>query len=222
MRGARNWGASLLVIAWAMTGCAHIPESWNEALSPLTAALPGTAAKPSTEHIAVVAEKPAAHSITTAAPSAPKMPQAETAGPTDDVTVEELAVHYAMEMVGRPYNFGSTSPSKGFDACGLVHYSFAKAGAKIPRSHDEQRKASGRVFVSQLRLGDLVYFDLQGKKNSHVGIYIGDGRFVHASPSGNRVRMDRIDTPYWQQLLSEARRLDARRVSQPSFTSTEG
>jgi cell wall-associated NlpC family hydrolase len=195
-----------------MTGCAHIPEAWNEALSPLTAALSATETQDN-EQKAVVAEKPPTNPVTTAPPSLPTMPQAEAQDATDDVTVEELAVHHAMTMVGRPYKVGSTSPSKGFDACGLVHFSFAKAGAKIPRAHDEQRKASARVFVSQLRLGDLVYFDLEGKKNSHVGIYIGDGRFVHASPLGKRVRMDRIDTPYWQQLLSEARRLDARRVS---------
>ena len=160
----------------------------------------------------VPAEKAPAHSGTTTAPTDQKMAP-ESAARADDVPVEELAVHYAMEMVGRPYKLGATSPSKGFDACGLVHYSFAKAGAKMPRAHDEQRKASGRVFVSQLRLGDLVYFNLEGKKNSHVGIYIGDGRFVHASPSRKRVRMDRIDTPYWQEILSEARRLDVRRVS---------
>jgi cell wall-associated NlpC family hydrolase len=212
MRGARNRGRMLWVIAWAMTGCAHIPESLNDALSPLAAALPGTAAKPSHE-TEVPAEKAPAHSGTTTAPTDQKMAQAESAARADDVPVEELAVHYAMEMVGRPYKLGATSPSKGFDACGLVHYSFAKAGAKMPRAHDEQRKASGRVFVSQLRLGDLVYFNLEGKKNSHVGIYIGDGRFVHASPSRKRVRMDRIDTPYWQEILSEARRLDVRRVS---------
>jgi cell wall-associated NlpC family hydrolase len=211
MRGARNWGGMLLVIAWAMAGCAHLPESWNDALSPLAAALPGTTAKPSNEQTASTAEKAPAYSGNTTAPATPKAPQTEAADRGDDISVEEMAVHYAMEMVGRPYKLGSTSP-KGFDACGLVHYSFAKAGAKIPRTHEEQRKASGRVFVSLLRLGDLVYFNLDGKKNSHVGIYIGDGRFVHASPSGKRVRMDRIDTPYWREILSEARRLDARRV----------
>jgi cell wall-associated NlpC family hydrolase len=212
MRGAWKWAGTLSVIACAMAGCTHIPDSLKDALSPLAAALPGTTAKPANEQTALVAEKAPAHSGSTIVPASPKAPQEEAAARSDDVSVEEMAVHYAMEMVGRPYKLGSTSPGKGFDACGLVHYSFAKAGAKIPRTNDEQRKASGRVFLSLLRLGDLVYFDLDGKKNSHVGIYIGDGRFVHASPSGKRVRMDRIDTPYWQQMLSEARRLDARRV----------
>jgi cell wall-associated NlpC family hydrolase len=81
----------------------------------------------------------------------------------------------------------------------------------VPRNSAELRSTSGRILVSNVRMGDLLYFDLDGKKNSHVGIYIGDGRFVHASPVLRRVRMDRIDTPYWQRLLSEARRLDARR-----------
>jgi len=63
--------------------------------------------------------------------------------------------------------------------------------------------------VSHLRHGDLVFFDLQGKKNSHVGIYVGDGQFVHAPSTGKRVRKDRLDSPFWRKHLSEARRFDA-------------
>lgn len=141
----------------------------------------------------------------------PMPPAAVLVESDEEITVAELAVHHAMTMIGRQYRRRAASPQRGFDASGLVHYSFAKAGGAIPRQHDGQRRASGRIFVSNLRLGDLVYFDADGKKHSHVGIYIGDGRFVHASPTLRRVRMERIDTPYWQQLLSEARRLDTRR-----------
>src|SRR2546422_440862 len=69
--------------------------------------------------------------------------------------------------------------------------------------------AAGRIRVSHLRHGDLLFFDLQGKRNSHVGIYVGDGQFVHAPSTGKRVRKDRLDSPYWRKHLSEARRFDA-------------
>ena len=60
--------------------------------------------------------------------------------------------------------------------------------------------------VASLRRGDLVFFDLEGKKNSHVGIYLGEGRFVHAPSSGKSVRNDALSNPYWKKHLSEVRR----------------
>ena len=66
--------------------------------------------------------------------------------------------------------------------------------------------ASSHIRVSELRRGDLIFFDQEGKKNSHVGIYVGNGEFVHAPSSGKRVRRDRLDAPYWSRHLSEARR----------------
>ena len=109
-------------------------------------------------------------------------------------------------MVGRPYKFGGASPS-GFDCSGLVLYSYKLAGLSLPRDTEHQRQASRIVRVSSLRRGDLLFFDQQGKKNSHVGIYLGDGQFVHAPSSGKHVRKDTLDAPYWKKHLSEARRV---------------
>jgi cell wall-associated NlpC family hydrolase len=68
-------------------------------------------------------------------------------------------------------------------------------------------KASQPLRGANLRRGDLLFFDEEGKKKSHVGIYLGDGKFVHAPSSGKHVRTDRLDAPYWRKHLSEARRV---------------
>jgi cell wall-associated NlpC family hydrolase len=110
-------------------------------------------------------------------------------------------------MVGKPYRYGGESPSAGFDCSGLVQYSFRQAGLRVPRSTEAQLRASRRVPRSQLRPGDLVFFDQDGKKKGHVGIYLGNGRFVHAPSSGKRVRTDSLDSRYWKRHLSDTRRL---------------
>jgi cell wall-associated NlpC family hydrolase len=121
--------------------------------------------------------------------------------------VADRAASQAVKMVGRPYHYGGASPA-GFDCSGLVLFSYQQAGLKLPRDTEHQRLASNPVRVSSLRRGDLVFFDHEGKKNSHVGIYLGDGTFVHAPSSGKRVRTDRLDSAYWKKHLSEARRLN--------------
>jgi cell wall-associated NlpC family hydrolase len=109
-------------------------------------------------------------------------------------------------MVGRPYRYGGSTPA-GFDCSGLVQFSYRQAGVSIPRSTDDQLRATSRIRMSALRRGDLLFFDEEGKKKSHVGIYLGDGRFVHAPSSGKHVRTDRLDAAYWKKHLSEARRI---------------
>lgn len=109
-------------------------------------------------------------------------------------------------MIGRPYRAGGASPASGFDCSGLVQYGFRQAGAKVPRDTASQRRASRPVRASELRRGDLLFFDQEGRKNSHVGIYLGRGMFVHAPSSGKTVRSDRLDSPYWKKHLSEIRR----------------
>lgn len=118
----------------------------------------------------------------------------------------DRAAQHASRMVGRPYRFGAASPAAGFDCSGLVQFSYRQAGVALPRSTEDQLRASSPVPRSKLRPGDLVFFDQEGKKNSHVGIYLGNGRFVHAPSSGKQVRTDRLDSPYWKRHLSEARR----------------
>jgi cell wall-associated NlpC family hydrolase len=117
---------------------------------------------------------------------------------------DEAASH-AAKMVGKPYKYGGASPA-GFDCSGLVLYSYKQAGARLPHSTEQQRSTARPVKLADLRKGDLLFFNQQGKKFGHVAIYVGDGRFVHAPSSGKSVRADRLDNPYWKKHFSEARR----------------
>jgi cell wall-associated NlpC family hydrolase len=134
---------------------------------------------------------------------------ARAPAPTDvsDAAAAQAA-GLALKMVGKPYRYGGAAPS-GFDCSGLVYFSYRQAGVELPHSTDRQRETSRSIHRASVRRGDLVFFDLEGKKNSHVGIYLGDGRFVHAPSSGKHVRTDRLDTPFWKKHFSEARRPSA-------------
>ena len=126
--------------------------------------------------------------------------------PVADPASADRAAGYALKMVGKPYKYGGSGPA-GFDCSGLVQYSYKQAGVKLPRETGDLLRTSTPLRGSHLRRGDLLFFDQEGRKKSHVGIYLGDGRFVHAPSSGKQVRTDRIDSPYWKKHLSEARRI---------------
>jgi len=117
-----------------------------------------------------------------------------------------LAADFALRMLGTPYRYGGADPANGFDCSGLVFYSYGRAGINVPRSTVEQRRALVLVPPSRLRRGDLLFFDRAEGKKTHVGVYIGGGRFVHAPSSGKAVRVDRVDQGHWREHLAEARR----------------
>jgi len=116
------------------------------------------------------------------------------------------AVDYARDMVGKPYKYAGDSPA-GFDCSGLVRYSYSKAGIQMPRDTRSQRSVSVPVSLKNLREGDLLFFDQEGKKASHVGMYIGNGRFVHAPSSGGKVRTDSLKAEFWKKHFVDARRI---------------
>jgi murein DD-endopeptidase len=113
----------------------------------------------------------------------------------------------AAGMIGSPYRYGGETP-KGFDCSGLVYYAFRKAGIEVPRTTHEQFKQSHPVSLSHLEPGDLLFFKLNRHKVSHVGIYAGEGRFVHAPSNGKQVSYAELQDPYWKRRLKGARRLD--------------
>jgi len=127
-------------------------------------------------------------------------------GPAKNETAEQ-ASDIAASMVGKPYRYGGNNPGKGFDCSGLVQYSYNRAGIKnVSRTTDSQRQQTRKVSLSSITRGDLVFFNQEGKFASHVGIYLGNNRFVHAPSSGKNVRIDSFDAPYWQKHLVDARR----------------
>lgn len=117
----------------------------------------------------------------------------------------QQASDVAASMVGKPYRYGGNTP-QGFDCSGLVYFSFKRAGMNVPRSTETQRSNSRKVSASGLARGDLLFFNQEGKYSSHVGIYLGDKRFVHAPSSGKRVRVDSLTDSYWQNHLVDMRR----------------
>ena len=122
-----------------------------------------------------------------------------TPAPPRQQDIGSDAAHIAMQQVGAPYRYGGTTPS-GFDCSGLVQYAYAKAGASVPRTTGALWQASRPVERQALRAGDLLFFDVNGKM-SHVGLYIGDRRFVHAPSSGKTVSVASLDTPYYSSAL---------------------
>ena len=112
----------------------------------------------------------------------------------------------ARNMVGTPYRYGGATP-RGFDCSGLVYYAYRKAGMQISRTTTEQYRQTKRVRFSRLQPGDLLFFAISQNKSSHVGIYAGHDRFIHAPSSGKLVSYASLDNPYWRERLIGAGRL---------------
>jgi len=128
----------------------------------------------------------------------------QTPGKSKTGTHRGLAI--ARSLIGIPYRYGGSSP-RGFDCSGLVYYAYRKAGMQISRTTAEQYRQTKRVSVSQVQPGDLLFFAISRNKNSHVGIYAGNDRFIHAPSSGKSVSYASLDNPYWRERLIGAGRL---------------
>jgi len=116
---------------------------------------------------------------------------------THAVLPQHPGASVAAGLIGSPYRFGGASP-RGFDCSGLVYYSYRKAGIHVPRTTQAQLRNANRVPLSQLQPGDLVFFKLDRRSVSHVGIYAGNNRFIHAPSSGKQVSFTTMNDPYWQ------------------------
>jgi cell wall-associated NlpC family hydrolase len=103
----------------------------------------------------------------------------------------------AAAQLGTPYRYGGASP-RGFDCSGLVYYAYRKAGIHVPRTTRAQLRNARRIPPHQLQPGDLVFFKTGRGPVSHVGIYAGNNRFIHAPSSGKRVSLTTMNDPYWQ------------------------
>jgi cell wall-associated NlpC family hydrolase len=117
-------------------------------------------------------------------------------------------VEAARKQIGAPYHFGGRSPSRGFDCSGLVWYSFHTLGVDLPHGTQALFKEGKKVPKGALLPGDLVFFDIGGDGVSHVGIYSGGDRMVHAPSTGGKVREEDISIKYWLNRFAGARRLD--------------
>lgn len=108
-----------------------------------------------------------------------------------DVTV------YAIGLVGTPYKWGGNTPESGFDCSGLIAHVYQKSAQfKSPRTVAELKDWGMPIATEAIRSGDLIVFS-KGRESTHAGIYVGEGRFVHAPSTGGRVRLDRFNSPHW-------------------------
>jgi cell wall-associated NlpC family hydrolase len=119
------------------------------------------------------------------------------------------ALLQALLTLGVDYRYGGNSPATGFDCSGLVAHVYQQAwGIRLPRDTKAQSQAGVPVSLAELQAGDLVFYDTQKRPYSHVGIYLGDGRFVHAPKSGAQVRVESLKGAYWAQRFNGARRIE--------------
>nr|WP_225561736.1 C40 family peptidase [Rhodanobacter sp. DHB23] len=129
--------------------------------------------------------------------------------PDGQATAANDVLFRAMALVGTPYHWGGNTPAGGFDCSGLVDYIYRNAtGLQLPRTSYEMADMDVRKVkrMAALVSGDLVFFGSRGRI-SHVGVYVGKGRFVHAPNSGGTVRLDDIDGPYWAEHFAFGRRV---------------
>ena len=141
---------------------------------------------------------------------------AQIAGPTQDLVqqVRDRAsnmVISAMNFLGVPYRRGGSSPEAGFDCSGFTRHIFEHSlGLVLPRRADEQARSAelAKVDKTELRPGDLVFFNTMKRAFSHVGIYVGDGKFIHSPRTGGHVRVEDMREAYWAKRYNGARRAD--------------
>ncbi|WP_269504639.1 C40 family peptidase [Burkholderia sp. IMCC1007] len=126
------------------------------------------------------------------------------AGKAGDVVVG------ALNMIGVRYRWGGNSPDSGLDCSGFVRYVFQDTlGMSLPRRAEEMSRVGEKVSMSNLKPGDLVFFNTMRRTFSHVGIYIGDNKFVHSPSTGSTIRVDDLDSGYWEKRFTGARRLES-------------
>lgn len=115
----------------------------------------------------------------------------------------------ALNMIGVRYRWGGNTPDSGLDCSGFVRYVFRDTlGLTLPRRAEEMSQVGEKVKFSELRPGDLVFFNTMRRTFSHVGIYIGDNKFVHSPSTGSKIRVDDLDDSYWEKRFTGARRID--------------
>jgi len=171
--------------------------SWSPATS--NAATASQAAQPSAQSLSATQVS----DDTDAAPTGAKSFLSGMAGKAGDVVVG------ALNMIGVRYRWGGNTPDSGLDCSGFVRYVFRDTlGLSLPRRAEEMSRVGEKVSMRNLKPGDLVFFNTMRRTFSHVGIYIGDNKFVHSPSTGSTIRVDDLDDGYWEKRFTGARRIE--------------
>ena len=158
------------------------------------------------------APPPASPALEVAAPIAAAEPP--VSGPASSSAPSQMApseglVQKALAEIGVAYRRGGESPGAGFDCSGLIVHVYREAlGLTLPHNTLAQSKVGRPVLPGQMRPGDLVFYNTRHRKYSHVGLYVGEGRFIHAPKPGASVRIERMSVGYWARRFDGARRVD--------------
>lgn len=150
---------------------------------------------------------PAAHAVEGNFPEGAPVPS----GPIQQFAARasELAMQ-AVSLLGIRYRLGGQAPEQGLDCSGLVRHVFRQAwGLLLPRTSEEISQVGAQVDRKDLQPGDLVFYNTLRRGFSHVGIYLGNNRFIHSPSSGGHVRIDDMDNLYWRNRFDGARRIEA-------------
>lgn len=139
-----------------------------------------------------------------AAVTAPMADSASAPAPAD---LRRTLVDFALQLRDIRYRRGGRIPATGFDCSGFVHYVFANVlGLDLPSDSASQFSSGEKIARAEMQAGDLVFFHIHGKRVSHVGIYLGDGQFIHAPTTGQRVKINSLGESYWARRFAGARR----------------
>ncbi len=126
----------------------------------------------------------------------------------ENPVMNDLAV-YALSLDGTPYKYGGTSPESGFDCSGFVGHVFKQSlGKTLPRSSEEISRIGTKLELDELRPGDLVFYNTLKRRYSHMGIYLGEGKFIHSPSSGKSVTVVNMSDSYYRKRYNGARRID--------------
>lgn len=144
-------------------------------------------------------------------PSAALIKLQELRERASDLTVK------AMDMLGIRYKRGGSTPENGLDCSGFVRYVFKDAvGAELPRTSNEISKVGENIQTKDLQPGDLVFYNTLRRGFSHVGIYLGDNKFIHSPSAGGQVRIESMDISYWKKRFNGARRINEEQKTAPA------
>lgn len=168
--------ASGLTLTALLQGCASTPQPASAPLGSVALPQPGSLAT-----------------------SLPSLPESETISVGSEIAIR------AISLLGAPYKYGGSGPA-GFDCSGLVQFVYDEVGIEVPRTAAEQFRTAEPVKVDDLAPGDLLFFKIHGKRVSHVGIYTGSGRFIHAPQTGRPIELRSLDDNYYRPRLAGAGR----------------
>ncbi|MGI4815724.1 MAG: C40 family peptidase [Janthinobacterium lividum] len=190
-------------LVFASTAC-HADETDRSAAATLSS-VPSAFSQAGSDRSAIVPAVATA-TLQTQPADSQKSPQSFLSGVA---TTASDVVTSALNMIGVRYRWGGDTPSAGLDCSGFVRYVFQDTlGLTLPRRAEEMSRVGERISAAKLQPGDLVFFSTVRRRLSHVGIYIGDNKFVHAPSTGSNIRVDEMDNGYWEKRFISARRVD--------------